>query len=620
MSDEIYVNTGTSFQQPFNDRTPLIVNTAVTAQRVAQAATNTQQPYPYIANAQTTYQASAQQPYPYTANRTISYPYIANAQTPYIANNQTPFPYIANGQQPYIAAAQQPYPYTANSQTPYIANGQQPYPYTAAGQQPYIANAQQAYSYTANAQTSYTADGQQPYPYIANQPITYPYIGQGRQPSTYQHQEPGTYTRQGQTPYPYIANQPTTYPYIASAQTTYQANAQQPYPYTANAQTAYTANGQQPYPYTANAQTPSIANAQQPYPYTATSQTPYIASAQQPYPYIANGSAAVSSRTPYVYTDTTQSYLSGSGGEVDEGGMAITVSGYLSVKYVSNDIVGYYYSDGNDYANVSTGAQNTGTTATASSATEVFRIRDCPAGYSVTPSIAYWPTFTTYNTGDGTTGFFGTLTAGTTTAVTTTDGTHRVRKNIIGTNGSGASYVRATYSFTKTSNTTYNFVFDHFLEVELSEVDCSECCVHESMLIATGEDMKSIHDIKIGDSVVSYNFETGENELVEVEDLITIERDVDYKVNNLILTEDHPVYLETGKKASVSPSATLTNYKQEVDQIKVGDVMVKLDGTTEEITSIERYEGTHLNYAIKTKHNNFYADGILVDSVIQGKG
>jgi hypothetical protein len=301
MSDEIYVNTGTSFQQPFNDRTPLIVNTAVTAQRVAQAATNTQQPYPYIAAAQTTYQASAQQPYPYTANRTISYPYIANAQTPYIANNQTPFPYIANGQQPYIAAAQQPYPYTANSQTPYIANGQQPYPYTAAGQQPYIANAQQAYSYTANAQTSYTADGQQPYPYIANQPITYPYIGQGRQPSTYQHQEPGTYARQGQTPYPYIASQPTTYPYIASAQTTYQANAQQPYPYTANAQTAYTANGQQPYPYTANAQTPSIANAQQPYPYTATSQTPYIASAQQPYPYIANGTAAVSSRTPYAY-------------------------------------------------------------------------------------------------------------------------------------------------------------------------------------------------------------------------------------------------------------------------------------------------------------------------------
>ena len=149
--------------------------------------------------------------------------------------------------------------------------------------------------------------------------------------------------------------------------------------------------------------------------------------------------------------------------------------------------------------------------------------------------------------------------------------------------------------------------------------ECPECCVHEDMLIATEEDMKSIHDIKIGDKVVSHNFATGENELVEVEDLIIVERDVDYKVNDLIMTEDHPVYLNTGRKASVNPSATLTNYKQEVDELKEGDVMIRIDGSEEEITSIERHEGMHKNYAIKTKHNNFYANGILVDSVIQEK-
>jgi hypothetical protein len=165
---------------------------------------------------------------------------------------------------------------------------------------------------------------------------------------------------------------------------------------------------------------------------------------------------------------------------------------------------------------------------------------------------------------------------------------------------------------------------DDFADAELPEEDygqedCPQCCIHESMLIAIEEDMKSIHDIKIGDKVISYNFETQLNELVKVEDLITIERDVDYKVNNLILTEDHPVYLNNGKKASINPEATLLNYKQEVDQIQIGDIMVKLDGTEEVIESIEKYEGTHLNYAIKTKHNNFYADGILVDSVIQEK-
>ena len=144
---------------------------------------------------------------------------------------------------------------------------------------------------------------------------------------------------------------------------------------------------------------------------------------------------------------------------------------------------------------------------------------------------------------------------------------------------------------------------------------CQTCCIHEDMLIAIAEDMKSIHDIKIGDSVVSYNFKTGENELVEVKDKIIVERDVNYKINDLILTEDHPIYLDTGRKASINPQATLRNYKQEVDEVKVGDIMQRVDETAEKITSIERYEGTHVNYTIKTKHNNFYANNILVSWV-----
>ena len=146
---------------------------------------------------------------------------------------------------------------------------------------------------------------------------------------------------------------------------------------------------------------------------------------------------------------------------------------------------------------------------------------------------------------------------------------------------------------------------------------CSLCCVHESMLIATGEDMKSIYDINIGDMVVSHNFETGQDELTEVTDLIIVERDVDYKVNDLIMTEDHPVYLEDGSKASINPEATLLNYKQEVNKLKVGDKMRVLGGTLEEIKIIERFPGTEKNFAIQTKYNNFYANGILVDSVIR---
>lgn len=220
---------------------------------------------------------------------------------------------------------------------------------------------------------------------------------------------------------------------------------------------------------------------------------------------------------------------------------------------------------------------------------------------------------------------FWTASAGSSTQNTPPAGINYVRyESDAEQDASDTGYDRVTLHFNHATLTDFDVVVDietyaEGIEDEPHEEDCPECCIHESMLIATEEDMKSIHDIKIGDKVISYNFETQSNELVEVEDLITIERDVDYKVNNLILTEDHPVYLNTGKKASINPEATLLNYKQEVDQIQIGDIMVKLDGTEEVIESIEKYEGTHLNYAIKTKHNNFYADGILVDSVILEK-
>ena len=108
MSDEIYINTGTSFQQQYTARQPAIGTAPVTAQYDAQGNANQQQPYTYQDRAPYTFQATG--------------------RTPYIANKQNPYPYIANSQTPYPANAQQPYPFTAITQNayPYIANAQQP--------------------------------------------------------------------------------------------------------------------------------------------------------------------------------------------------------------------------------------------------------------------------------------------------------------------------------------------------------------------------------------------------------------------------------------------------------------------------------------------------------------
>ena len=219
MSEEIFLNTGTSFQQPYIARQPAIGTTPAIGTVTARTPTNVQTPFTY----------SNRSPFTYQANR--------NAQSPYIANAQQPYPYIASNQTPYIANAQQPYPY--------IANARQPYPYIANARQPNI------YQHVTNQQT----------PYIAN----------ARQPNIYQH-----VTNQ-QTPYIANARQPNIYQHVTNQQTPYIANAQQPYPYIANSQTPYIASSQTPF--TFDVRSPSIGNARS--PSIANSRSPTITTVQQ---------------------------------------------------------------------------------------------------------------------------------------------------------------------------------------------------------------------------------------------------------------------------------------------------------------------------------------------------
>ena len=182
MSEEIFVNTGTSFQQPYIARQPAIGTAPAIGTVPARTPTNVQTPFTY----------SNRSPFTYQANR--------NAQSPYIANAQQPYPYIASNQTPYIASAQQPYPY--------IANARQPYPYIANARQPNI------YQHVTNQQTPYIANARQPniYQHVTNQQT--PFIGQARQPNIYQHvttqQTPFTFQQRspsiGQARQPSIAN------------------------------------------------------------------------------------------------------------------------------------------------------------------------------------------------------------------------------------------------------------------------------------------------------------------------------------------------------------------------------------------------------------------------------
>lgn len=142
-------------------------------------------------------------------------------------------------------------------------------------------------------------------------------------------------------------------------------------------------------------------------------------------------------------------------------------------------------------------------------------------------------------------------------------------------------------------------------------------CVHEDMLVSTQYGEESIHTVKDGSPKIwSWNNSTNQKELVDLLEIYIVEHDNLYTVNNLKLTEDHPIYLEGYVKASVNPEKTLENYEITVNQLAVGDKIMKEDGTLETITSLEVLSGEHVTYTVKTEHNNFYSNGYLVDSEI----
>jgi hypothetical protein len=203
MPQDIYINTGTSFQQQYTKRTPTQTPT------IGQDRQPLRQPLP------------ARQPFTYQRQQPGTYSRQVNRQTHYIANRQNAYPYIASNQTPYIANRQNAYPYIAASQTPIIASDQQPYPYIAAGQQPYIANRQNNYPYIANSQSPYTANAQQTYPYIAASQT--PYIANAQSPVAANQRQP--YIANGTTRSPFNWVDSITSVYAYDSDSAYDDNA-----------------------------------------------------------------------------------------------------------------------------------------------------------------------------------------------------------------------------------------------------------------------------------------------------------------------------------------------------------------------------------------------------------
>jgi intein/homing endonuclease len=111
---------------------------------------------------------------------------------------------------------------------------------------------------------------------------------------------------------------------------------------------------------------------------------------------------------------------------------------------------------------------------------------------------------------------------------------------------------------------------------------------------------KSIEDVKIGDEVLSYDFENGENVLGTVGQVFVHDYDGEIlNINGLEVTPEHPIFIEGKWKLA--------------GEVEVGDLLQNSDGVSEEVESISREVVRQKVYNLEIGGaHNYYAGGILV--------
>ena len=347
MADEIYINIGSTFQQPYQGQRPANAQEPNVRDIQQPNIRDAQQPYPFAYRNPFIYgnPVSAQQPnirnarQPFTYNRT--------GQTPFTYQHQSPFTYRnpVSAQENNPKNAQQPYPYIANGRQP--SNAQQPYPYQATGQQPNIRNRQSPYTYNYRSPNTYIYNKPVQSPYIGSRQtqIQGPYIYQARNPivegsDVYRvptpankqgpHTGPQTYSLQANavaSRSPFTTTQVTRTPVIYQTgqlfglitvnYPMYQIQTEQEYRYSLQnvsrqAAQATTTNLQQPVitynnigdarqPYPANIQQPNIRDIQEPHEYDHRSPFTYERQGRSPFTYRHPFTYARQGRSPFTY-------------------------------------------------------------------------------------------------------------------------------------------------------------------------------------------------------------------------------------------------------------------------------------------------------------------------------
>lgn len=152
----------------------------------------------------------------------------------------------------------------------------------------------------------------------------------------------------------------------------------------------------------------------------------------------------------------------------------------------------------------------------------------------------------------------------------------------------------------------------------------SRCFIEGTGILMESGEQKVIEQIKVGDVIKTYNFNT---KMIENKKVLHIDNPIHYHFvkmyfsNNVINvnTEDHPYYVKGKGWASFNPHLTKSNYNLDVKKIEINDDVYFYDDKEGSLINIKLIKLEKINKKLRTynlseveDNHNFFANKILV--------
>ena len=151
-------------------------------------------------------------------------------------------------------------------------------------------------------------------------------------------------------------------------------------------------------------------------------------------------------------------------------------------------------------------------------------------------------------------------------------------------------------------------------------VVCVACFTGQMEVNLNEIQKKPISELKVGDKVLTFDFEKRQNKEVTIEEMIQVKHihfiTYIFDHDTITATPDHPFYLENKGWASSDPKATSNRYKNypNVGQIAINDEFTLRNGKKAILRAMNHLNETNKSYTISklSEGTSFYINDVLV--------